>query len=69
MQGERGTDTALPPGGGRREGGELCRKEVCAGRGRNADLPDPDKRGIWSGYLLSGYKGAYISRFGIRVGL
>ena len=37
--------------------------------GRNADLPDPDKRGIWSGYLLSGYKGAYISRFGIRVGL
>lgn len=38
-------------------------------QGRNADLPDPDKRGIWRGYLLSGYKGAYISRFGIRVGL
>ncbi len=34
------------------QGGEACRKEVCAGRRRNADLSDPDKLGIWCGYLL-----------------
>ena len=47
----------------------LAEKKFALAGGRNAYLPHPDKRGIWRRYLLPGYKGADISRFGIRVGL
>ena len=47
----------------------LAEKKFALAGGRNAYLPHPDKRGIWRRYLLSGYKGADISRFGIWVGL
>lgn len=47
----------------------LAEKKFTLAGGRNAGLPHPDKRGIWRRYLLSGYKGADISRFGIWVGL
>ncbi len=40
-----------------------------SGRGRNAYLLHPDKRGIWRGHLLPGHKGIDVSRFGIWVGL
>ena len=47
----------------------LAEKKFTLAGGRNADLSNLDRRGTWRRYLLPGYKGADLSRFGIRVGL